>query len=162
MSNQRSDQGMLSSMKAADRHRLLGEISMLMLNSKLHRTYRINDIGSLILPAIDFNQFRLYKQGDEPIGLMTWAFLSRDIEDKLIQDNYMLQYQDWKSGDQAWVIDFLAPFGHAKEILKDLKNNVFPNQTAKSLRVDKHQRFRGVKTWHGRDVARSFRSNESV
>ena len=35
-------------------------------------------------------------------------------------------------------------------------NTVFPDKTAKSLRIDKHRQYRGVKKWHGRDVAKAF------
>ena len=31
----------------------------------------------------------------------------------------------WKSGDWLWVVEVIAPFGGANEMVKDLKANVF-------------------------------------
>ncbi len=56
-----------------------------------------------------------------------------------------LRPQDWKSGDQPssssgavgqgrlWVVEVIAPFGGAEEMVKDLKANVHPTREVKFL-----------------------------
>ena len=39
--------------------------------------------------------------------------------------------KDWKSGDKLWVVEVIAPFGAAEELVKDLKTHVFPNEKIK-------------------------------
>lgn len=39
--------------------------------------------------------------------------------------------EDWKSGDKLWVVEIIAPFGGAEEMLKDLKMKVFPEREIK-------------------------------
>ena len=41
--------------------------------------------------------------------------------------------QDWKSGDRLWVVEVIAPFGKAEEIVADLKENLFPEREMKVL-----------------------------
>ncbi len=140
------EKGILAKMPKEKRSQIIGEIALLMLASKTHRKYLINDIGSVIFPAIHFNQFRIYKDKDKnPIALITWAFLSDEIEEKYLQGNYHLKPQDWKSGSNGCVIDFIAPFGHAKKIIQDLRSNLFVGMEGKALRVKDDDKKRVIK-----------------
>ncbi len=42
-----------------------------------------------------------------------------------------LRPQDWKSGDRLWVVEVIAPFGGAEEMIRDLKAKVFPDREVK-------------------------------
>ena len=44
-----------------------------------------------------------------------------------------LRPQDWKSGDRLWVVEVIAPFGGAEEMVKDLKTKVFATREVKFL-----------------------------
>ena len=70
-----------------------------------------------------------YKKNQIPIGFVSWAFFSESIAQKYKQGNYHLTYDDWTSGDQLWFIDFIAPYGNIRSIVKDLKTNVFPDKS---------------------------------
>ena len=48
-----------------------------------------------------------------------------------------LRPQDWKSGDKLWVVEVIAPFGGAEEMVKDLKEKVFPAKPVHFLAVNK-------------------------
>ena len=147
-------------MPPGERHRLIGEVTSLLICSDLHRKYLVDDIGLVFLPPIDLDQFRIYKANEQPIALITWAFLTEDIEKKYLTGNYTLTHDDWHSGDRAWVIDFLAPFGHAKQVAHDLKYNIFPDQSARSIRVDVNGNIRGTRVLHGCNVAKQlFKKN---
>lgn len=128
--------GILAKLSKQDRYNLIGQITSLLLASELHRKYLINDIGAVFLPAIHLNQFRIYRNREgDPVGLITWAYMSKEIEAKYLSGKYTLKLEDWHSGNEGWVIDFLAPFGHTKSIIKDLRENVFPGQKGKAVRV---------------------------
>ena len=88
-------------------------------------------------------QFRTYYATDRPIGVVLWASVSDEVAERLAQGTTKLRPQDWKSGDQLWVVESLpraascndakrsgviAPFGGAEEMVKDLKEKVFPNR----------------------------------
>ncbi|MEQ1651967.1 MAG: toxin-activating lysine-acyltransferase [Hyphomicrobium sp.] len=40
-------------------------------------------------------------------------------------------------GDKLWVVEVIAPFGGAEEMVKDLKEKVFPEKQVHFLAVDK-------------------------
>ncbi len=44
-----------------------------------------------------------------------------------------LRPQDWKSGDRLWVVEVIAPFGGAGEMVKDLKAKVFSQREVRFL-----------------------------
>jgi len=141
--------GILSRLSLDEKSKLIGEIVTIMLASPLHCKYVINDIGSVFFPPLHLNQFRIYRIDKKPVGIITWAKMSKDVEQAYINKTRFLKPDDWNSGDRNWVTDFIAPFGHANEIIKDLKFNVFPNEKAKSMRVDSNFKVRGIRTLHG-------------
>jgi cytolysin-activating lysine-acyltransferase len=158
----KKDQGILLSLAPQDRHRLIGEITSLLICSELHRKYLVNDIGAVFLPPINLDQFRIYKLKEEPIALVTWAYLTEKTEKKYLKGDYSLTPEDWNAGDRGWIIDFLAPFGHAKHVTRDLKNNIFPDQVGKAIRMDVNGNVKGIYKLHGKNVAKEFKNKKKT
>ena len=100
---------------------------------------QIRDIADIILPPINLNQFRIYRNSKkEPTGFVTWGWFDDKTEQKYLSGNVVLTAEEWNSGKNLFFTDFIAPFGHTKKIFKDLTYNIFPNETAKTLRFDDH------------------------
>ncbi len=127
------------------RLQLLGAITWLMLRSPLHRSYTVAELEERILPSLMLNQFRYYEVGGQPVGFLNWAWLTEDIETHYQTGDYELSPQEWQGGDSLWYPEFIAPFGHARYIVKDIRQNVFRKGTpAKALRVDAEGNFRSI------------------
>ena len=140
---------LLYRLSSQSRHALIGEITSLLMCSSLHCQYQIDDIGRVILPAIHCNQFRLYHQQGQPIALITWAWMSDQVAHRYVHDAQTLRPQDWQSGNQLWVMDFCAPFGHARAIMHELKHKLYPTAIAKGLRVNAKGQCKGVRYYYG-------------
>ena len=151
-----SNSNLVSALGRTKIHQLIGEISMLMLHSELHKRYIINDIGAVILPPINLNQFRVYKIKEKPVGFIAWAMLNPELGKKYSQERYSLQLDDWQTGNEVWITDFLAPFGHAKEIINDIKQ-IYPNTIAHSIRVDAKGQLQKINKWIGKKVVQPSR-----
>jgi cytolysin-activating lysine-acyltransferase len=71
-----------------------------------------------------------------------------------VQDADSLRPEDWSSGDRLWALGFIAPFGDARRIAKNLKHNVFPNDVGRFLRVKKNTDTMRTINVHGVNVLR--------
>lgn len=138
--------------KPEKKAQIIGDFVNVMLGSKMYRRYDIEDIEAVFFPAIYLNQFRIYHQNNQAIAFVTWAKLSKEIEREYIINNKNLTIDEWNSGDNIWAMDFSAPYGHAKEVIKDLKDNIFPNTEAKALKVDKEGNVRTVIKLFGNNI----------
>jgi cytolysin-activating lysine-acyltransferase len=120
-----------------------------MSQSPLHRTMLIADLEWYAMTPALLQQFRLYydsgdaKQGPKPIGVVLWADVAAEVAARLASDRPRLRPQDWKSGErvapnerQLWVVDVIAPFGGAEDMVRDLKANVFPTREVRCVRMD--------------------------
>lgn len=136
---------------------VLGEMVWLYSMSDLHRTWAIASIHLWLLPALETKQFRLYHQGEKPVGLVTWAWMSREVEQAYLQKTDSLKSTGWTSGDRLWAIDFIAPFGDARRIVKDLRNSVFSNLAGKSLSTRHNSDAMRVLKLHGANVLKTSR-----
>jgi cytolysin-activating lysine-acyltransferase len=126
----------VTSFSAKQRLQMIGSITHLMLNSSLHQKYPISAIAERFVPSLIHNQFRYYEINGSPIGFVNWAWLTDEIEEKYKTAKYVLNLDEWRGGKNLWFPEFIAPFGHARFIVKDLRTNIFPKGTpAKAFRI---------------------------
>ena len=104
---------------------VLGEITWLLTQSPLHKRLFLEDLEWLVMTPVLLNQFRLYYAPDRPIGVVLWAKVDEETAAALSQGINRMRPQDWTSGDKAWVVEVISPFGGAQEMVDELKKEVF-------------------------------------
>ncbi|MEA2941533.1 MAG: cytolysin-activating lysine-acyltransferase [Bradyrhizobium sp.] len=99
---------------------VLGEITWLMTQSPRHKAIPLGDLEWLLMPAILLRQFRIFYNGEQPVGVALWA-LADDLAAKRIDagDN-RLSAVEWKSGSNMRIVELVAPFGGEAEIRKQI------------------------------------------
>ena len=115
---------------------VLGEIVWLMTRSANHRYFFIADLEWMVLQPVVLGQFRIFHGEKHPVGVLFWAYVNDEVEERLKTGITKLTPADWKSGDNLWLIDAITPFGSVQSMLDDLTENVFPDQTFKYLQRD--------------------------
>ena len=115
---------------------VLGEVVWLMSQSPAHKQYFISDLEWFVMTPVLLQQFRLYYAKDRPLGCLFWARVSDEVEATLKAGTTKVRPQDWKCGPKLWVIEVVAPFGGAEEMVKDLKAKVFPDEEVHYLALD--------------------------
>ncbi len=144
---------------------VLGEMCWLYSQSRIHRTWAIGSLQQWLLPAILTRQMRVYRRNGKPYAFVTWAWLSQEVEEAYVLNTASLQPKDWKSGSRGWILDWVAPFGGTREIARDLKQTVFPNDVGRFLRVKEGSDTLRIVYVHGSkaiDKARNRELNPTV
>jgi hemolysin-activating ACP:hemolysin acyltransferase len=131
---------------------VLGEILWLYAHSPIHRRLRLYEVEQFVLPAIKYGRYRIYKRNGMPIGYVGIARLAKDVEDAWLSGKYVLQPEDWISGDRLWIIQFVVPFGDVLEVRKKLwvEPELFhkpiwaqrPNKNGPGVHIAQFGRFR--------------------
>jgi len=109
-----------------------------MSQSPSHKQFFIADLEWFVMTPIVLQQFRLFYDETKPIGCVLWGSVNEEVEQQLISGTPRLRPQEWKSGDRLWVVEIIAPFGGAEEMVKDLKAKVFKERELKFLMVGKN------------------------
>ncbi len=104
---------------------VLGEITWLLTQSPAHKGFFISDIEWMIMVPVMLQQFRLFYDKDKPVGVVLWAKISKDVEERLMAGNVRMRPQDWTSGETVWIVEVIAPFGGHAEMVKDFKTETF-------------------------------------
>jgi cytolysin-activating lysine-acyltransferase len=93
---------------------ILGEMTWLLTQSPLHRSFALSDLEWLLMPALIHEQFYMFRDGEQPVGLALWAKCKpeavKKLEGGMIEDENRLTLEEWSNGDQIWLIDLIAPF----------------------------------------------------
>ena len=70
-----------------------------------------------------YDRVRIWYEDSKPIGLFTYCFLSKEKADAFLNEDYFLQEEDYipDDGDELWGVEFIAPYGHARRMVAELK-----------------------------------------
>ena len=141
---------------------MLGELTWLLSQSKIHRTLKLADLEWLLMPPILLGQVRIFKRGDQPVGFALWAFMDADTAETMGRTG-RVDAADWRKGtdvlqlaaDQragralaanppegdCWIVDFAVPFATpdnslAQACLADLLNGPLKGRRVKMHKTD--------------------------
>ena len=102
------------------------DILTLCLGSEVHRQWFVKDIERLFIKPLEDDLARLFYRDGKIIGFGSWAFLSDEVTDAFITGSRKLQSDDWKSGNNIWVIDAIAPNKEIGSVGRWLRNHLVP------------------------------------
>ena len=95
---------------------VLGEIVWLMTQSPRHKAIPIGDLEWLVMPAILLRQFRIFYQGEQPVGVALWALADELVAKRIDAGDRRLAAVEWKSGAHLRMVELVAPFGGEAEM----------------------------------------------
>jgi cytolysin-activating lysine-acyltransferase len=95
---------------------VLGEITWLMTQSPRHKAIPLGDLEWLLMPAILLRQFRIFYNGQQPVGVALWALVDETVAKRIDAGDNRLSAAEWKSGNLLRTIDIVAPFGGEAEM----------------------------------------------
>jgi cytolysin-activating lysine-acyltransferase len=101
---------------------VLGEITWLMTQSPRHKAMLIGDLEWLLMPAILLRQFRIFYQGEQPVGVALWALADELVAKRIDAGDKRLIEVEWKSGSNMRIIDVVAPFGGEAEMREQVNS----------------------------------------
>lgn len=134
---------------------LLGEMTWLLTQSPLHRHFQLNDLEWLVMPALIHQQFYMFRDGDQPVGLALWAKCKaaavKKLEGGMIEPENRLALDEWNNGDQIWLVDLIAPFTNAENkhreiMMADLMSGPLAGQAFNFHQTDPNTGKRSVQT----------------
>ncbi|MEC4766474.1 toxin-activating lysine-acyltransferase [Halomonas sp. CUBES01] len=143
-------------MVSIDYYTSVGYALELLAQSEYHRQFELGDyFCTEILPPLGCNQARFYVTSEGlPTGMVTWAWLSEEVERDVHATGRALEQGEWSSGDRLFFNDWITPYGNTREIVYDMTHNLFPNYIATSLRRRHDGSVRSIKRWTGVNLRR--------
>lgn len=113
---------------------VLGATVWLWIHSAWHKEAPLAALPELLLPAIKQRQYVLACQDSRPVFFMSWAWLDAQAEQHyLTRMPLLVPEAAWQSGERMWVIDWVAPFGHARQMTQAVRSELFPTHCLRSL-----------------------------
>lgn len=138
-------------MVTLDYYGMVGYATELLAQSEYHSKQPLGDyFRAEILPALWANQARFYVTDDGlPTAMVTWAWLSEDIEKEVHHTGRALMQHEWNCGEHLFFNDWVTPYGNIREVMNDMTHNIFPNHIATSLRRNPDNSVRRINRWTG-------------
>lgn len=132
---------------------LIGMMFCLLVKSEYHRQFTLDFyMNREILPALDYQQFKIYlNDANHPKAFVTWAWLSDSVLAHAHKTGAALNPDVWQSGKNLFFNDWVAPYGDVRVLIKDLTDNIFPDEVATSVRHDQNRKLTKVCKWYGKN-----------
>ncbi|MBK5933385.1 cytolysin-activating lysine-acyltransferase [Rhodovulum imhoffii] len=134
-----------------DYYASVGYALELLAQSEYHRQFKLGDYLRVeILPALWCGQARFYVTNEGiPTAMVTWAWLSPEVERDVHKTGRALANEEWNCGDRLFFNDWITPFDNIREVLHDMTHNIFPDEVATSLRRNHDGTVRRINRWTG-------------
>jgi len=116
---------------AAQIEQMLGGLALLMTRSAAHRTMTVADLEAFVLPPLVLRQAKIMKAKNGLVGYVSWAFVSPEVEAQLSGRWPRLSGSDWRSGEQAWIVDLVGPPKVANALLDTVRRGPLADRSVK-------------------------------
>jgi len=127
-----------------------GSAVWLWMHSAAHRDAPLHMLSALLLPAIKNRQFVLASENSKPVFYLSWAMLGEDAETRYLKNPpQCMPNEDWISGERRWLLDWVAPFGHTRQMRSLLSRRLFPGCCARALHHRGDEMGLRVMAFHG-------------
>ena len=95
-----------------------------------------------ILPSINLNQYKVFKDEQGIFGFVNWAYLSKEIEKSYVETSTIYK-NEWKRGNYLWLYDIVI-LRKSKEVMSWVYNYfkklLKTNESISWLRLDKNDK----------------------
>jgi cytolysin-activating lysine-acyltransferase len=127
--------------EVVERFRRLGEVLWLLRRSPRHAGWEPGQVERNLLHPLVLGQARVFHRRDMPVGLATWAWLDATAA-KVFASEGHVPPEGWRSGTRFRIVDFVAPFGDARAIARDLRELLPAEDVSRALRRCTTRRLR--------------------
>lgn len=103
---------------------MLGPAMWLFARDAQRRFTFVADMDWRLMPPLVLDQCKLYSQSGVPWAFATWAFVSDAVDQRLRSSSPVIAPHEWKSGENAWLIDVVAPFGDTQAVAQQVAQEV--------------------------------------
>lgn len=106
--------------------RVVSGVEFLSGCSPLHASYPPGMLERRIEPSLTLGQFRYYTDPrGVPLAFCNWAWLDGRVLGEALATGRDLLAHEFRCGDRPFFYEFLAPFGHCRAVVRDLRGLPF-------------------------------------
>jgi cytolysin-activating lysine-acyltransferase len=100
----------------------LGFVLQLLFDTT-RKTFSIAAILRQVVPALQLKQIEFcFDARGNPVGYATWAYLTDEVAENICRDDRkLLHLSEWNEGTHIWIIDFVAPYGQAHILARQMR-----------------------------------------
>lgn len=95
-----------------------GDVCTLLAKSGTYTHWSLAKIGEAIGYPLSLDQCFVYYREEEPVGVITYAYVSEEALTALMAGERIIRREDWQSGKHLFVPDLIAPFGDVRRMTK--------------------------------------------
>ena len=129
------------------------EVISLYYNFDKYKKNTYHELYYHILPSINLNQYKIFKDDKGIFGFVNWAYLNEDVEKAYVTTSKIYK-NEWKSGVNLWLYDIVIlrksnevmswVYNYFKKLLKT-------NESISWLRLNKQDQVYRVSKKYKRD-----------
>ena len=105
-------------------HNPFGDLCYLLAASGKYNKWTFGKIKHYFLPPVQLGQHFIFRNGDYPIGFLSYAWVADDMLEKLLSGEHSVQPDQWQSGNNLFFPDMVAPFGNVQTMMRQVQQQM--------------------------------------
>lgn len=104
-------------------HKFVVDGLYLFNQSPAHLNYTLSEFNHFFIFPLLHGKARIWYDGNRPVSLGTWAWFTDEEADDFLNDRWIPPEEVYRRdrSDQLWGVEFIAPFGHARQTMRNLR-----------------------------------------
>lgn len=132
----------------------MGFAAELLHASEYHKKLSLGEFfcDAVLPPLSQYQAHFVIDSKGRPTAFVTWAWVSPEVEKELhVTGRYLLR-NEWNCGPCLFFNDWITPYGNIRDVVRHMTENVFPNESATSIRRYPDGRVRRICRWTGANL----------
>ncbi|PHM55898.1 toxin-activating lysine-acyltransferase [Xenorhabdus sp. KK7.4] len=138
---------------------MFGAVALLWMQSAEQRSAYVGELETQVLPFLTTEQYILVYHQARPIFYLSFALFNAQTELRYLTLDYAGYGDDGRAlplcnGNRFWILDWLAPLGHSREMAALMQREVLLNHCCRALYHKGDRLGPQVLRFRGRGVSR--------
>lgn len=100
-----------------------GEVCELLAASESYGHWQFDKVVQTFLIPVAMNQALIFRRGNDVVGVITYAYVSDEALEDLVSGKRRINIDDWRSGENIFFPDIVAPFGSVREMMRQTQQH---------------------------------------
>ena len=119
-----------------------GDLCQFLATSNTYEDWTMARLKRQFIKPMSLKQAMAFQRDGRMVGFATWAFVGDDILLELLRGERAVAPSEWKSGENIFFADFIAPYGDTPWMAMQLRAK-FGDELGKGVRAHYYRRERG-------------------
>lgn len=100
----------------------IGTVCNLLIRAGVYTDWTLERVHRQFSHPMALGQAMLFMRDEQPVGVVTWAFVSDEVLSDLMKGDRGVAPNEWRCGGNLFFADFVVPYGDTAGVMRQVRS----------------------------------------